>query len=154
MASSVDVIQRIRELTVQAGNGSLSPNDRKSISSEMKERIGQLANIANTRDASGEYIFSGFQGSTAAFGKDASGSWVYQGDEGQRVLEIDRTTDAEHPLAPWPDERAILATLPQPPEWPAGYLRRPYPAHRQDALHWLDWLSRADYPTGPGPIRR
>ncbi|WP_421841839.1 flagellar hook-associated protein FlgL [Marinobacter algicola] len=89
LASSVDVIQRIRELTVQAGNGSLSPNDRKSISSEMKERIGQLANIANTRDASGEYIFSGFQGSTAAFGKDASGSWVYQGDEGQRVLEID-----------------------------------------------------------------
>ena len=89
LASSVDVIQRIRELTIQAGNGSLSPNDRKSISSEMKERIGQLANIANTRDASGEYIFSGFQGSTAAFGKDASGSWVYQGDEGQRVLEID-----------------------------------------------------------------
>ncbi|EDM49366.1 flagellar hook-associated protein FlgL [Marinobacter algicola] len=89
LASSVDVIQRIRELTVQAGNGSLSPSDRKSISSEMKERIGQLANIANTRDASGEYIFSGFQGSTAAFGKDASGSWVYQGDEGQRVLEID-----------------------------------------------------------------
>lgn len=89
LAGSVDVIQRIRELTVQAGNGSLSPNDRKSISSELKERIGQLANIANTRDASGEYIFSGFQGSTAAFGKDASGSWVYQGDEGQRVLEID-----------------------------------------------------------------
>jgi len=89
LAGSVDVIQRIRELTVQAGNGSLSPNDRKSISSEMKERIGQLANIANTRDASGEYIFSGFQGSTAAFGKDASGSWAYQGDEGQRVLEID-----------------------------------------------------------------
>lgn len=89
LAGSVDVIQRIRELTVQAGNGSLSANDRKSISSELKERVGQLANIANTRDASGEYIFSGFQGSTAAFGKDASGSWVYQGDEGQRVLEID-----------------------------------------------------------------
>lgn len=89
LAGSVDVIQRIRELTVQAGNGSLSPNDRKSISSELKERIGQLANIANTRDASGEYIFSGFQGSTAAFTKDASGSWGYQGDEGQRVLEID-----------------------------------------------------------------
>lgn len=89
LSGSVDVIQRIRELTVQAGNGSLSANDRQSISSEMKERIGQLANIANTRDASGEYIFSGFQGSTAAFDKDASGSWVYQGDEGQRVLEID-----------------------------------------------------------------
>ncbi|NMT64892.1 flagellar hook-associated protein FlgL [Marinobacter orientalis] len=89
LASSVDVIQRVRELTVQAGNGSLSANDRKSISSEIKERLGQLANIANTRDASGEYIFSGFQGNTAAFAKDDSGSWVYQGDEGQRVLEID-----------------------------------------------------------------
>lgn len=89
LASSVDIVQRVRELTVQAGNGSLSANDRKSISSEIKERLGQLAEITNTKDASGEYIFSGFQGTTAAFAKDASGSWVYQGDEGQRVLEID-----------------------------------------------------------------
>ncbi|MFN2361880.1 MAG: flagellar hook-associated protein FlgL [Marinobacter sp.] len=89
LGDSVDVIQRVRELTVQAGNGSLSANDRQSIASEIKERLGQLANIANTRDASGEYIFSGFQGNTAAFEKDASGSWAYQGDEGQRVLEID-----------------------------------------------------------------
>lgn len=84
LESSIDVIQRIRELTVQAGNGSLSANDRRSISSELEERLGQLANIANTRDASGEYIFSGFQGSVKAFEQDASGSWVYQGDEGQR----------------------------------------------------------------------
>lgn len=89
LTSAVDVIQRIRELTVQAGNGSLSPNDRKSISSEMKERLGQLANLANTRDASGEYIFSGFQGSVQAFQQNDEGKYVYQGDEGQRVLEID-----------------------------------------------------------------
>ncbi|OHY83020.1 flagellar hook-associated protein FlgL [Marinobacter sp. AC-23] len=89
LTSAVDVIQRIRELTVQAGNGSLSPNDRQSISSEMKERLGQLANIGNTRDASGEYIFSGFQGSVQAFQQNDEGKYVYQGDEGQRVLEID-----------------------------------------------------------------
>ncbi|MGP9831513.1 flagellar hook-associated protein FlgL [Marinobacter sp. NSM] len=89
LASGVDIIQRVRELTVQAGNGSLSANDRQSISAELKERLGQLANIANTRDASGEYIFSGFQGSTPAFAKDDFGAWKYQGDEGQRVLEID-----------------------------------------------------------------
>ncbi|ERS85599.1 flagellar hook-associated protein FlgL [Marinobacter sp. C1S70] len=89
LASAVDIIQRVRELTVQAGNGSLSANDRQSISAELKERLGQLANIANTRDASGEYIFSGFQGSTPAFAKNDEGKWVYQGDEGQRVLEID-----------------------------------------------------------------
>lgn len=89
LSGSVDIVQRIRELTVQAGNGSLSANDRLSISSELKERLGQLANVANTRDASGEYIFSGFQGGTQAFKQDPSGGWVYQGDEGQRVLEID-----------------------------------------------------------------
>ncbi|MDR9425128.1 MAG: flagellar hook-associated protein FlgL [Marinobacter sp.] len=89
LESSVDIIQRVRELTVQAGSGSLSPNDRQSISAELKERLGQLANIANTRDASGEYIFSGFQGQTPAFAKDGAGDWKYQGDEGQRVLEID-----------------------------------------------------------------
>jgi len=89
LAGSVDIIQRIRELTVQAGNGSLSANDRLSISSELKERLNQLASVANTRDASGEYIFSGFQGNTQAFKQDSAGSWVYQGDEGQRVLEID-----------------------------------------------------------------
>lgn len=89
LTSSLDVLQRIRELTVQAGNGSLSANDRQSISSELKERLGQLANIANTRDASGEYIFSGFQGSVKAFQKNDAGQYVYQGDEGQRVLEID-----------------------------------------------------------------
>lgn len=89
LTSSIDVIQRIRELTVQAGNGALSPNDRRSISSEMKERLGQLANIGNTRDASGEYIFSGFQGSVQAFQKNAAGMYEYNGDEGQRVLEID-----------------------------------------------------------------
>ncbi|MCK0165294.1 flagellar hook-associated protein FlgL [Marinobacter sp. S6332] len=89
LTSAVDVIQRIRELTVQAGNGALSPNDRRSISSELKERLGQLANIGNTRDASGEYIFSGFQGSVQAFQKNAAGMYEYNGDEGQRVLEID-----------------------------------------------------------------
>ncbi|PCM46068.1 flagellar hook-associated protein FlgL [Marinobacter sp. ANT_B65] len=89
LASSIDVLQRIRELTVQAGNAALSVNDRISISSEIEERLGQLANIGNTRDASGEYIFSGFQGSVQAFQQNDEGQYVYMGDEGQRVLEID-----------------------------------------------------------------
>lgn len=88
LSSAIDIIQRVRELTVQAGNGSLSASDRKSISSELKERLGQLADVANTRDASGEYIFSGFQGGSPAFVKE-DGAWTYNGDEGQRVLEID-----------------------------------------------------------------
>lgn len=89
LSSSVDIIQRIRELTVQAGNGALSVNDRQSISAELRERIDQLADVTNTQDASGEYIFSGFQGHQPAFVKEPDGTWNYNGDEGQRVLEID-----------------------------------------------------------------
>lgn len=89
LSSVVDVIQRIRELTVQAGNATLSQNDRISIASELRQRLEQLSTLGNTRDASGEYIFSGFQGETPAFAKNISGHYVYQGDEGQRQLEID-----------------------------------------------------------------
>lgn len=89
LGDMLDVIQRVRELTVQAGNGTLSVEDRRSIASELKERLGQLANQANSRDASGEYIFSGFKGNTPAFAQNISGDWVYQGDEGQRSLEVD-----------------------------------------------------------------
>lgn len=87
--SMVDIIQRVRELTVQAGNGSLTANDRQSISAELKQRLQELASQANTQDSAGSYIFSGFQGETPAFAKNINGDWVYQGDEGQRKLEID-----------------------------------------------------------------
>ncbi|WP_166263723.1 flagellar hook-associated protein FlgL [Marinobacter caseinilyticus] len=89
LADINDVIQRVRELTVQAGNGSLSSADRKSVAAEMRQRLDQLASLGNTRDASGEYIFSGFKGGTPAFGQNISGDWVYQGDEGHRSLEVD-----------------------------------------------------------------
>src|SRR5690554_6470932 len=89
LSSMIDIVQRVRELTVQAGNGSLSANDRQSISAELKQRLQQLAAQANTQDSAGSYIFSGFQGESPAFAQNINGDWVYQGDEGQRFLEID-----------------------------------------------------------------
>lgn len=89
LSQMTDALQRVRELTVQAGNGTLSSDDRASIAAELRERLEQMASTANTRDASGEYIFSGFKGNTQAFSQSPSGNWIYQGDEGQRQLEID-----------------------------------------------------------------
>ena len=89
LSNMIDIVQRVRELTVQAGNGSLSADDRQSISAELKQRLEELASQANTQDSSGSYIFSGFQGDSPAFAKSVDGKWVYQGDEGQRNLEID-----------------------------------------------------------------
>ncbi len=89
LADVTDLIQRVRELTVQAGNATLSSEDRTSVAAELRQRVDQLAALTNTRDASGEYIFSGFKGGTQSFVQNVSGNWVYQGDEGQRKLEID-----------------------------------------------------------------
>lgn len=82
------VLQRVRELTVRAGNGSLDPQDRKAIASELGEREDELLSLMNTRNARGEYLFSGFQGKTQPFVRGPDGSYSYQGDEGQRKLQV------------------------------------------------------------------
>ena len=81
------VLQRVRELAVQAGNGSLDPQDRKAIAAELGEREDELLSLMNTRNARGEYLFSGFQGKTQPFVLE-NGNYVYKGDEGQRKLQI------------------------------------------------------------------
>ncbi|KZY38500.1 MULTISPECIES: flagellar hook-associated protein FlgL [unclassified Oleiphilus] len=89
LGSINSVVQRIRELTVTAGNGVLNKSDLSAISTEVKERLSQLAGLMNSQDASGEYLFSGFQGGTEPFQQNVSGTYVYQGDEGRRFVQVE-----------------------------------------------------------------
>lgn len=82
------VLQRVRDLLVEAGNGSRSQADRQSIAAELAEREKELLGLMNTRNARGEFIFSGFQGKTQPFVVQPDGSYVYAGDDGQRELQI------------------------------------------------------------------
>lgn len=82
------VLQRVRELAVQAGNGALSQADRESIAAELGEREDELLGLMNTRNARGEYLFAGFQGKTQPFVRQADGTYKYEGDEGQRKLQV------------------------------------------------------------------
>ncbi|KPU26432.1 flagellar hook protein FlgL [Caloranaerobacter sp. TR13] len=63
VAEVEDVLQRARELTVQAANGTNGKDDLKMISAEIGQLKGQLINIANTTYA-GRYIFSGYKTDT------------------------------------------------------------------------------------------
>ncbi len=103
-----DVIQRIRELTVRAGNGSLNAEDLKYISQEIGERLDQLAGMMNSRDASGEFVFGGFQGKNQPFVKNASGSFEYHGDEGRRFVQI----EASVTIAATENGKAIFMDIP------------------------------------------
>ncbi|MBC9250408.1 flagellar hook-associated protein 3 [Pseudomonas alcaligenes] len=86
------VLQRIRELAVQAGGGALSAQDRQSIAKELEEREGELLNLMNSRNARGEYLFSGNLGKTEPFVRNPDGTYSYFGDEGQRSLQVASST--------------------------------------------------------------
>lgn len=84
-----DIVIRIRELTIQSGDGSQNADDKRYIAAEVKERLEQLAGMMNSQDPSGEFIFGGFQGNERPFTKNDSGKYQYNGDEGRRFLQID-----------------------------------------------------------------
>jgi len=81
------VMQRVREQSLQANNGTVDPNSRKLIATELRQRLDELTNIANRRDSNGEYLFSGFSTSTQPFSQTSSGI-SYAGDQGSRLLQI------------------------------------------------------------------
>ncbi len=81
-------LQRIREIALEAGNGSRNDDDRRALATELEQREEELFNLFNTRNARGEYLFGGFQSSEAPFVKNADGTYTYQGDEGQRSVQI------------------------------------------------------------------
>jgi flagellar hook-associated protein 3 FlgL len=87
-----DVMQRIRELTVQAGDGSLNVDDRRALGQEVQTRTQQVLGLMNTQDANGEYIFAGYKGSTQPFVDGGGGSFKFEGDEGDRLVQIGATS--------------------------------------------------------------
>jgi flagellar hook-associated protein 3 FlgL len=56
--SATDVLQRVRELMVQASNDTNSDNVKENIASEIRNLKEQLGTIANTKFG-GQYLFSG-----------------------------------------------------------------------------------------------
>ncbi|MDP9941623.1 flagellar hook-associated protein 3 [Ectopseudomonas alcaliphila] len=87
------VLQRVRELAVRAGGGSLSSEDRNSIAKELSEREAELLNLMNSRNARGEYLFAGNLGKTEPFVRNPDGTYSYFGDEGQRTLQVASSTN-------------------------------------------------------------
>lgn len=92
LTSVTNVLQRARELAVRAGNGSLSDNDRTSISSELEQIQTQLMNLMNSKDSSGQYLFSGSNSGTQPYVQNPNGTYSYQGDQGSLGLQVASST--------------------------------------------------------------
>jgi flagellar hook-associated protein 3 FlgL len=89
MDSATELLQRARELTVQGATGTLGPNEKTNIASELNQIIQQLGQVANT-NFGGAYIFSGHQTQTPAYNVTGNPpvSATWQGDNGQRIRQI------------------------------------------------------------------
>lgn len=95
LSSVTDILTRIQELSVQAGNSTYSDANRASLAVELRADFGQLLNIANATDGGGQYLFSGYKGSTQPFSgtvdsmiASPSSEVTYLGDDGQRTLAV------------------------------------------------------------------
>ena len=88
LQESINVLTRISELTVQAGNGAYGPNERLSLLAEAKEMTKLMVEIANTRDAQGQSLFAGYKSAGVAFTMTPNGEIEYQGDRGVSALQI------------------------------------------------------------------
>lgn len=88
ITSSINMLQRVRELAIQALNGTFSAEDRLAISYEVGELANGILQVANSTDGSGEYIFAGNQTSRAAYVDNNDGTYSFQGDQGQRFVQI------------------------------------------------------------------
>lgn len=102
VASAINLMYRVKELTVQASNDTLGPVDRKAIGTELRGLRNQLLSLANTQDTNGNYLFSGSRVTQPPFDHPAGNnqqSPVYQGDQtrmevsigDQRTLPINRS---------------------------------------------------------------
>lgn len=92
LAGVGELIGRVRELAVQGGNGSLTLENRRMITAELRARFEELQGYANARDGNGKYLFSGYMGDTRPFSGSvelaAQGGIQYDGDDGQRLLQV------------------------------------------------------------------
>ena len=84
-------LRRARTLVVQAGNGILSEEDQGAIGKELEQIRNEVLDLMNTQDASGNFIFAGYQSQQQAFtfNPAASGNAItFSGDSGTTSVKL------------------------------------------------------------------
>ncbi|MFJ2990544.1 flagellar hook-associated protein FlgL [Collimonas sp. NPDC087041] len=114
LQSVTTLLQNVKGLIVQAGNGTLTDVDRASIATSLQSNYDQLLNLANSDDGNGQFLFAGFRSGSAPFVQSASGGIQYVGDQGQQLLQV----DVSRQMAGSDDGRSIFQTA----QGGAGYV--------------------------------
>ena len=83
----VNVLQRVRELSIQANNDTYDGTQRSDIALEIQEHFEAITGFANTTNGNGEFLFGGFDNRNVPF-ENVGGVVHYNGDQGQQFLQI------------------------------------------------------------------
>ncbi len=81
-------IQSAQEKIVNAGNGTLSDDDRASLATDLEGIRNQILNLANSTDGNGRYIFAGYKTDSAPFSGGAN-SITYTGGDTAVTQSVD-----------------------------------------------------------------
>jgi flagellar hook-associated protein 3 FlgL len=88
LTTVTDMLVSVHSSLVAAGNASYSDQERGFIASDLTGKLEALIGLANTKDASGNYLYAGFRTGTKPFVANASGA-SYAGDNNSQLLQID-----------------------------------------------------------------
>ena len=102
LGDSIDNLQSIRELVIQAGNGSYNNINRTSIAEQMRALRDRLFDQANAKDSNGIPLFGGLGGPDESF-TDAAGGVTFNGTPGQRSSTLTSIPAALDGQSVWND---------------------------------------------------
>ncbi|WP_067099962.1 flagellar hook-associated protein FlgL [Marinomonas atlantica] len=81
-------LDEINRRMIQSQNGANSQIDLDTLAGEMENLLASVADLMNSQDSNGKYIFAGTNANSPAFVKDSNGFYQYTGNEAQKSAQI------------------------------------------------------------------
>ncbi|EGI75417.1 flagellar hook-associated protein FlgL [Hylemonella gracilis] len=112
LGNSMDLLQKIREKLVYAGDGALTPDDRAALALEIKGMRDQLFGYAIKQDSNGIPLFGGLGSAPQAFTDEVTGV-TFNGTTGNRastLVSVPGTMDGQAVWMNVPTGNGIFTT--------------------------------------------
>lgn len=86
-----DVMSSIQTRLIQAINGTLDDGSRQALAEDIKQSRDQLYSLMNTKNAEGEYIFSGAQSDRPTYTVTSDGRYICNADGSTKNVNVSPT---------------------------------------------------------------
>ena len=95
LSSLWDVLGNVKTRLQQAVNGTMDQNSLDAIAEDLEQAQAQIFDLMNTKNAEGDYIFSGHVSSQPCMTITSDGHYVCQADGGSREVQVSPTVTVQ-----------------------------------------------------------